>query len=150
MLVGFWLTLRNFMTNVLQHVRHRPLLGVRKNMRCVIRKSEWCQSNEIMAHCLFSFFRKRKQYFIASSYSDTVKFIKYIEQAFPSGMKRKSDKWDGLLEFTHSLVRDFKCKILHAYLPEDLLIALKNKATEEKRSLSELATIAIVNYLKSE
>lgn len=41
--------------------------------------------------------RKINHYFIYASHETTVKFIKYIEPVFPYCMKRKSEKWEGLI-----------------------------------------------------
>lgn len=41
--------------------------------------------------------RKINNYIIYASHETTVKFIKYIEPVFPSCMKRKSEKWEGLI-----------------------------------------------------
>jgi len=41
--------------------------------------------------------RKINHYIIYAPHETTVKFIKYIEPVFPSCMKRKSEKWEGLI-----------------------------------------------------
>lgn len=45
----------------------------------------------------FKVSRKINHYYIYASHETTVKFIKYIEPVFPSCMKRKSEKWEGLI-----------------------------------------------------